>query len=168
VAGRFTIQRVPRGLLDVLALKATGDTPHELADSVSGGFDLSPFYLQDRIVSITGFIAGVATGYNLVRTVPAGEMWWMTNVGGLLTSGAAGAGKLSWCFRRQAASGDWKPFGLPEVVYVANDVRLTGGQINMGTMPLILSPGDDFGCYVGNFAGTATLFTNADYIRLTF
>jgi len=168
VAWRFDIQRVPRGLLDILGLKATGDTPHQLAQEISGGLDITPLYLQDQLRSITGFIAGVAGGYNLVSTVPNGEMWWMTNVGGLLTAGAAGTGKLVWCYRRKLASGDWKSIGLGVHSYAVNDAIVTGGQVNSGPQPLILMPGDDFGAYVGNFVGTASLFTNADYIRLTY
>jgi len=76
------IQRPPTGLLDLLGLKAMGQTPIVLTDSVTATLaDCVDYYLANRRVVLSG-TTGVAmvanTNYGLASlTVPAGELWFI-------------------------------------------------------------------------------------------
>lgn len=96
MAGPLDIQRFPRALLDLLGLKATGDTPHTMGDSVVGTVDLSIHYPIDRTISLvsgTTSIAAAQTGYpqpgtNNTFYVPSGEIWSVLGVSMWLTTAA--------------------------------------------------------------------------------
>jgi hypothetical protein len=77
-ARELTIQRVPRGLLDLLSMKGTGRTPTELQDRLQGTIDLTQSYLQDRLVTAvfsTAAVAAVGDVNAIGSNVPPGELW---------------------------------------------------------------------------------------------
>lgn len=75
--GATTIFRPPVGLLDLLSTKASGLNPDKLAETVSPGIDISPYYLSSlnwQESRITGVFA-VGTGEALNnQVVPQGEL----------------------------------------------------------------------------------------------
>lgn len=89
----FTIQRLPVGLLDMLAMKGSGETPSLLADKIQGTVNLNELYFaQIQIQVATGATPNVsATDRYLMTTppIPSNEIWvvrsfscfWSTGVG---------------------------------------------------------------------------------------
>lgn len=69
------INRIPKGLLDLLSSKSDGRNPQELADSVAPTIDLSPFYLNEKIGHAFGtFVAGNVGDSGTIE-IPSGEIW---------------------------------------------------------------------------------------------
>jgi len=82
MAEPLLIQRPPIGLLDLLGLKAMGQTPIQLADTVGCTLaDCVDYYLCSRrqhLSSLTGVAMVANTNYQLASlTVPAGEIWFL-------------------------------------------------------------------------------------------
>lgn len=155
MAGRYDIQRFPTGLLELLGMKGTGDTPHELASNISGSLDLMGAYLAQRRVSIAGQSAIAMTGngsYSAIgMLVPATELWFVYNVSVRLTPNTAAASSIRFWggFQRQAAAGVYHP--LTDVVNVGatdNGVGYTHFE-----QPAIFLPGDQFYIFTGATTG---------------
>lgn len=99
MAGPLTIQRVATGLADLLGLRATGQLPANLAETVAATVDIWPLYGLDRQAAKTGTsaaIGAVGTIFPSVgapTTVPAGEIWDVLGItiskngGGVLGAG---------------------------------------------------------------------------------
>lgn len=88
------IGRYPQGYLELLAAKANGSTPSEIADQVMPVLDVSPYYglgafqvrsASTAVVNATGFFGDVASSL----VVPNGELWRVHNVTILSTALAA-------------------------------------------------------------------------------
>lgn len=148
MAGRQTIQRVPRGLLDMLLMKGTGDTPTELAAQVLGTIDLSQLYQNDKMEQVTGTTStinlngfwGVGSG----MTVPAGELWLLHNLSAyFVTNLAAGEEYQIGCaiFRAQWTYVQLSPNYSPLCSGI-NDRPAVGWQFER---PEILRPSDNLG-----------------------
>ena len=91
MAGPFSIQRVPQGLLSLLGMKGTGRNPDVLNESVVPTLEQVGFYTDGSLefeedVSVGIFTAGVFSSL----VVPDGEIWALKGVNGQY-SGAAGA-----------------------------------------------------------------------------
>jgi hypothetical protein len=151
VAGRYTIQRVPRGLLDLLGLKGFGDNPTELEDKVRGVVDLTQLYLGDQFVSLaTGTPNISANGFNVaadqVLTVPAGTYWL---VSGFVCQRSVALAAATSCSVQLGVS----RLGAVSAMPLAPDERvvLTGETFSLGVCfnpgQLVLRPGDRLGCY---------------------
>lgn len=86
MAGRLTIQRFPKGLIELLGMRATGDTPTELQQYIAGNLDLLDMYLLDRMqhrIISTG-VAIPALGYQTFGTSSgpaAGYVWFVYDIG---------------------------------------------------------------------------------------
>lgn len=91
MADRFTIQRFPTGVPDLLGMKGTGDTPNMLASELRGSIDLSQYYLADRMLRgkfTTAALIAAGTTVPGAGIVPDGELWlvdsvWASTVGNL-------------------------------------------------------------------------------------
>lgn len=79
MAGAQDIQRYPRGLIDLLGMRATGDTPHKLGQENVGTLELLEFYLNDRMVPNASASAAPPAAIGVVPitglTVGSREMW---------------------------------------------------------------------------------------------
>jgi hypothetical protein len=158
MADRLTIQRLPTGLLDILGMQSTGDTPHSLEQSVSATLDTTELYLMDRfarrieqtaVIAAAGtFIAGLPTATPLGPQ--PGEQWMLYGV--TVTSTAlAAATNISYVFSLSRTSLGGTQY-LSSKQSVANpDVF---GQGQLWERPMILRPGDQLGI-------AATLVTGA-------
>lgn len=79
MAGPQDIQRYPRGLIDLLGMRATGDTPHQLGSQVAGTLELLELYLNDRMVPNAAAAAAPPAAIGNVQipglVVPDRELW---------------------------------------------------------------------------------------------
>jgi len=181
MAGPLTIQRVPRGLLHALGMKGTGDLPHNLAETLFSSFDATQLYLQDNARTAygnTGNITAFQTFFTSTTanmTVPAGELWLMTNFSANV-QGIIGAANVGWV-----------PFigYVRKAPYTANINFLAGSAYQPGfdansknaylgwNGQVILRPGDQVGVVVGAMptnalAANTTFDMWLDYYRLEF
>lgn len=158
MADRLTIQRLPTGLLDILGMQSTGDTPHTLNASLVPTLDCSDIYLMDRfarrieqcaVIAAAGtFIAGLPTATPLGPQ--PGEQWMLYGV--TVTSTAlAAATNVSYVFSLSRTS-------LGGTQYLSSQQSVANpnvfGQGLLWESPMILRPGDQLGI-------AATLVTGA-------
>lgn len=75
MANPQTIQRVPSGLLELLGMKGTGQTPPVLASELAGVVDTTQMYLRSVLSSqsIVNAAAVLATAVDI--TVPDNQYW---------------------------------------------------------------------------------------------
>jgi len=171
MAGPLTIQRFPRGLLDLLGMKGTGQAPTSLAELLAGTIDATQFYLFERITTTTKFLANSAIGgyrTDATLTVPAGELWIFDTASYFIAVSAAGSIRLTPAYQRAVSTGDWSGLGVQtqQVGGAAATDQLISGQLGR---ELILSPSDTIGAYINApIVGTYSLFMRMDYYRLTF
>lgn len=167
----MTIQRVPRGLLDFLGMKGTGDLPHEVAGELRTSIDLFELYgIEMRRRTATTGWAAVAVGWqtdNLGNlTVPPGEIWLVSNVSLAITTGVGGAFKGLVAYRRKLNAATYFYLQQQQLTLAANDFGVTG--VNLDWRTLVLTPGDDLGIYctlATAVVNTPTMYV--DYMRLT-
>lgn len=170
MADRFTIQRVPRGVLELLGLRGSGDLPHDMAQEVRATLDIAPFYGMDLLRTVSNLNAAPGTGWNTsatVLTVPAGEIWVMQNLTTSISTGVGGACVGSFGYRRlQDNAGPIRMIGLPQINLAASQLYQQGLTFNWGQV--VLTAGDSVGVTVGSITLPCTIFTGIDYYRLLF
>lgn len=168
MADRYDIQRLPSGLTDLLGMRATGDTPHTLADSIFGAINMDALFLLDRrqTRAVTTGIAlpgiGIASFPQANGGGPAsGFVWFVYGLALTVPTVAAAASIQTHCgVLRQGVGGS--PQLLPGfgTGLLAAGSTFTAGLQFEGA-PLILRPGDTFamqtGIYTGAPAVTPTL-----------
>lgn len=166
MAGPLTIQRVPRGLLDLLSLKGAGQLPTDLGDRISGTIELGDLYLQDRVQTgafTTGVLAAIGDAAALLSSVPAGELWVAYHLAIGATIGVGASYTLRPAIFRRTGS----VIGT----YAPNNGSWTAGQrcaIGWDLRPALLWPGDNFGCCVEAVtAGNTNFNVYLYYARLT-
>jgi hypothetical protein len=81
MAGPLTIQRFPKGLIEILGMRATGNTPTNLSDSIIGTLPLLDMYLLDRFTdrALTTGVALPGAGFTTMGTSsgPAAGFIWL-------------------------------------------------------------------------------------------
>lgn len=156
MAGPQDIQRYPRGLIDLLGMKSTGDTPHQLQQQIGGEIDMLDWYLNDRleVLSTTIAVAPAALGNFQFQnsTVPQGEMWAVydvaVNCGGVVAA-AASIIFAPVIFRNQSLVGN-------AVIAGPQSTAATGQNILAGARyekPNLVLPGQSFGVQVQGITG---------------
>lgn len=155
MAGPQDIQRYPRGLIDLLGMRATGETPHKLAQDMSGVLELLELYLNDRLTPNASASAGniIATGDVPITglTVPEREMWliWeMTLTTGLFA--AATAANVTGGLLRNRGSGNVFTALTPTQKVVAAEQACVGSKFDR---PVIALPGNVAACRVSAITG---------------
>lgn len=171
MSGPLTIQRIPKGLLDALNMKGSGQTPMDLAPMVSAQFDATVLYLQDirrvngPIVMATPNLGAYQT--NVGSTVPSGEMWMMIQAMFRLTTDATGGGRF--------AIGYGTPGNTPSQTFALfpSDQVITAGTASNYSYgrafqlgELILPPGYNIGIYTGALTASVSGAMNLEYYRL--
>jgi len=169
--GDQKIQRYPTGLIDLLGMRATGETPHNLAQDISASVDALDFYLWDRRVTLVGQspVAISAVGWLAnttgATTIPQGEMWMLYDCSLRLPPiAAATAISISLVVQRQGPAAAWFPL-TEEMVLPASTGGLRGFKRDQ---PLLLQPGDQFGTYCSSITGVpgSQAFTNVSFAVL--
>lgn len=81
------------GLIDLVQLQAMGKTIQELADTLVPVLDLGDLYLASRETTVFSVSAAVIVNESIAVevAVPAGELWWVTNVGAFTGTAVAEA-----------------------------------------------------------------------------
>lgn len=167
MAGPLTIQRYPRGLLDLLGSKSSGNNPTDLVPMVQGIIDLSYMYQFDKVevvsattnvVNLTGAWGVTGTG----ATVPAGQLWLLHNLTATQNNASA-VGEAYQIypaiFRAQWTSWQLGPtFGSSSG---AGTRAAIGWQLDR---PEILRPSDSLGVFGQHVTAGASQFTCFAYI----
>jgi hypothetical protein len=171
VAGRYDIQRFPVGLLEMLGMKGTGDTPHQLGADISGGLDLTSLYLAQRRVTLsanTGVAMVANTTYNLTSlTVPSGEIWFVYGATARLTGSTAAATAIRFWLAWSRANAATTPIALADAASVGALDNGTSARIY--EFPAVQLPGDMYHIMTGAVTGVpgATGTVTLDVARLT-
>jgi hypothetical protein len=156
MAGPLDIQRFPYGLVDLLGMKGSGDTPHTLAQDIAVTLaDGADYYLAPRreIVTALSAIAFAATGWvSAVGLGPAaGECWLVYNVTASVNQATAAATAVRFCGTIS------KNGGLSQDVQVTESMSLVAtdwdGRGRSFERPLVMLPGDVFGFRVFTITG---------------
>jgi hypothetical protein len=155
MAGPQDIQRYPKGLIDLLGMRATGDTPHQLAQQTIGNLGLLDFYLSDRceVLDTPTPIAlpGLGTISFQNSTVPAGQAWLIYEASVIVPPIAALAGLRTTplIFRTNTAAA----FGVqiaPTMTCATTEGNMSGSHFEH---PLLAQAGQSFGLYTSIFTG---------------
>jgi hypothetical protein len=135
-------------------MKATGDTPAELAKDISGSLELLEFYVNDRTVFASAASNNViGTGPLIISglTVPNGEIWLLFD---LSLSSA----------NTPAATGFTLTGGVQRAVnnyFAYTERQVVGGgavsdQVNVGRhfdRPIVMQPGETIGLRISQIVG---------------
>lgn len=155
MAGPQAIQRYPRGLIDLLGMRATGDTPHMLAGDIGGSLEMLEFYLADRLVPNAAAAGAAVTVVGDLAIpgliVPARELWLIYEC--TLTSGTTAAATGF-----TATAGLLRNVGSGNVYSALTDPTVVGAssQANIGAKferPVLALPGSQFNVRVSAVTG---------------
>jgi len=156
MAGPLTIQRFPKGLIEILGMRATGDTPAQLAQDVSGSIDLIDHYLLDRtqdklLTSISIPAVGeINMGVAGVAGPLPGFIWLVYDLAVRLpTPAAASSIQCVWGIQRTAGA-------MTMLQGLRSPVVLPGDTFDAAIhfeKPLIMRPGDVVGVATRIFTG---------------
>lgn len=151
------INRIPPGLLSMLDIKAQGENPKFLSDTVTPGMEFLPFYeLQKYEAQVSSIIATAAVGFSAGIQVPEGQYWHVKHHSVFVTNVAAG--EICW----------FSPyiFGwlFPGAYFegpVGDEVRGTGTatEVLTGWAPTDywMGPGDQAGIRINNLSAAANV-----------
>lgn len=152
MAGPLDIQRVAVGLTDLLGLRATGDSPHQIGQEVRATLEMLDLYTAYRVEFLQGATANVAAlGFltSSIGAVPNGEMWLVYQIG--YFSGAFAAAtdcRFAGSLQRQGVS---NPMPFTDTFTVT-----TAGQAAAGVMfprPIVMMPRDQIGVTIASITG---------------
>ncbi|MGB8853051.1 MAG: hypothetical protein WCC69_05740 [Pirellulales bacterium] len=143
MAGPQDIQRYPRGLIDLLGMRATGETPHKLAQDMGGVLELLELYLFDRMVpnasTAVGAIAAVGDSNIPGLTVPSREIWLVFEISLSSTTTAPATGFTATAgILRNVGSGNVYNALTPPVVVGASAQASHGMKFDR---PVLAGPG---------------------------
>jgi len=167
VADAKTIQRLPVGLLDLLGMQSTGDTPHLISGEVQPTLDLTDLYLTDRLRGANAATANVTAAGSLLSAVgpPAGEQWLCYGFAGTSLGALAAATGFTANLLINRPSVGFAQF-ITNPYPIANPGLWAGG-VTYET-PLIMRPGDTLGAWISAITGApaSALSLTAIYVPL--
>ena len=155
MAGPQDIQRYPKGLIDLLGMRATGDTPHQLASSTSASIDLLDYYLADRCevfetptaIALPG-LGGISF---LNAVVPAGQTWLIYDLSVLVPPIAAAASlRTTPVIYRTATTATLGNAIAPTMTLATTEGNMSGSHFEI---PLMALAGQSFGLYTSIYTG---------------
>ena len=154
MAGPQDIQRYPKGLIDLLGMRATGETPHTLGQDIRGSLELLDLYVIDRCVEISGStgiaVPGVGVQTFASGTVPAGELWLLYQVSFTMPTVAAAATIRSAFGVQRSQSTCITLQDCTTPLLAAADAIDLGHTFER---PLVMRPGDGLACKTIVFTG---------------
>jgi hypothetical protein len=144
MAGPLTIQRFPKGLIEILGMRATGDTPNALAQQIAGNLDLLDSYLIDRcrVQSITTGVALPAAGFVTMGSnsgPSSGFIWFVYDISVAFAAVAAAATLQSHVGVSRTANVSTNLPGMGTGLLAAGQAASVGIHFER---PLIMRPGD--------------------------
>jgi hypothetical protein len=153
MAGPLTIQRFPKGLIDLLGMRATGDTPAQLAQDVGGSLELQDLYLFDRLI---GQRTGTAVAINalgnfafLNQSVPDGRLRFLYGLSVEVPAPAA-ATALTLVLTVNRGAANVRNFVGPSTKLIAGEGNAWGAWFGP---PMLLGPGDSTSIYCSQVTG---------------
>lgn len=155
MAGPQDIQRYPRGLIDLLGMRATGDTPHQLGPNIVGVLELLELYLNDRLVpnaSAAGAAVTAVGDLNIAGlTVPSREIWlvYECSLSSGTTAAATGFTATAGVLRNRG-SGNVYSAWTPPVTVGASSQASVGIKFDR---PALMLPGDLVNVRVASVTG---------------
>lgn len=154
MAGPLDIQRYPTSLVDLLGMRSTGDTPHELAQQVALTLDGLDYYLINRKVNFTGASAAAnAVGQILtfagLPTVPPGQVWAVYSWSYWWGTQPAGANLVLHGYYDFASTVGRVFLDAP----FAGQVAGMGGYGRVFYKPHLVGPGSQFRAWVTGITG---------------
>lgn len=179
MAGPLDIQRPARGLVDLLGLRATGDSPHQMADAVSGVLDLLDMYLIDRRTSTMTLTSAAVSANGILnfnalpalQPLPPGQAIAVYSVALEYTVAAAATWSGAVLVRRavfESLQGHTWCCGTDPGAVIGGAAAIT---ITLGAYfarPLLLLPGDQFALWTKNFTGVGSFGSlYVDYARVS-
>jgi len=151
MAGPQDIQRLPKGLIDLLGMKATGNTPAQLAQQVISTLNTDDLYLIDRCLSVQGASSAVnALGTFAFANcqVPAGSLYLLYSVGiSVPALAAASSVQLTGVINR---AGGFPTACTDQIAIPASTGAFFGRAFDR---PILMRPNDVFAVQVSNFTG---------------
>lgn len=159
------INRAPLGLLELLGLKGTGDTPRSLSDVLSGVLNMDQYYLAPLRGSSTANTSTInSTGaWAMTTPVPAGELWLVDNIS--YTAGPLAAGESYTVLPGILWGTSYSVFGDP-VAFPALS-RVWGG-VSL-PQPVLCPPATTFYILATQVTAGASAFTvYVNFYRLRF
>lgn len=166
MADPLTIQRYPRGLLDLLGSKSSGQNPVVLSEVVQPIIDVGQLYQVDLAEARSATTAAAnltgaygVTGTNL--TVPAGEVWLLHNLS-LAANTNLAAGE-SYQVRGAIYRSQWAQWQLSNASVSCGGVNTRPALGWQFHRPEILRPGDSVGIYVVDVQAASEQFTVSCY-----
>lgn len=155
MAGPQDIQRYPRGLIDLLGMRATGETPHKLAQDVAGTLELLELYLNDRMVPNASASAAPPAAIGSITvpglTVPDRELWLVFEL--TFYTGAI-APATTYAFTggvlRNRGSGNVFNALLPSLTVAASSAGYVGAKFDR---PVLMLPGNVVAAQVTTITG---------------
>lgn len=163
------IQRYPQGLIPLLGMQTSGDTPKDLAPLLQATIEIGDYYARDRIEhSVTN--AGTITGISIfsASSIPAGETWLVYDISVHINPLAAATEirprlGIMWA---SALPIFFQGFGPAPQTLVAGESTSLGWHFER---PIIMRNGDSVGVWNEHWlaGGTPmTMFTGIRFCRL--
>lgn len=149
---------MPKGVVELLGMRSTGDTPHNLDDNISGSLDFKTEYLLDRR-AIRNFDPGAlgAAGFYGTTVGPApGFQWYLYGV--QIQSGPVAVGatiQFGIGIKRQGPVNHC--FYLPGMM---TPLLAAGAWVQMGwqeSEPIVMRAGDTFAVQVAVSSGAPAM-----------
>jgi hypothetical protein len=162
MAGPQDIQRYPRGLIDLLGMRATGETPHSLGQQTIGTLDLVDLYMADRceLYSVATSAPTTVVGGQAfpLAQVPDGQVWFLYDAT-LRCTATAAATLLQQnlaVFRQQGSL--TLPLAISGTMRVP---ALEGGTVGVHfEKPLVMLPGHALGVWTSAITGAPAVNPN--------
>lgn len=153
------INRVPKGLLGFLDIKAMGKNPSRFAEQTAGVVETTPFYLTDGERLINDWALGTVVlagrgfdGSAALFTVPQNKIWLVSDISSQLDLMAVGN---TIGYAHAQVNSQLVPKWIGDLsVWAANIVPFKGDRFEV---PLIGTPGDRFGIFVTQIVANQTL-----------
>ena len=167
MAGPLTVQRVPRGVLDYLGLRGSGDLPHELSNQVQLSVEAGALYGMDLLRATSKLLLALGTGFTTdsTLTVPSGELWVVANISAEIATAAASTFSGNVGYKRlQDNPGSCRILNTPSLTLAASQTGNLGNSCAFGEV--ILAPGDTIGVRCTAVTGTANATVMIDVYRL--
>lgn len=155
MAGPQDIQRYPRGLIDLLGMRATGETPSKLSQENHGTLEMLEFYLNDRMTPNASASAAPPAAIGNIPitglTVPDRELWLVFELTTYIAAIAGGtAVKFTGGVLRNRGSGNvFTALTLP-VSVPAGEAGYVGTKF---TRPVLMTPGNVVAAQVTGITG---------------
>lgn len=154
MAGPQDIQRYPRGIINLLGMLGTGETPHKFSNDISGEVDMLDFYLSDRgeVVECTT-AAVLALGFNAFvgSAVPSGELWLIYEASFIVPQIAAASTLDCSLVMYRSPTVNTKAVALgPRVNILASQGGCDGLHFEK---PMLMQPGQSWGCRASVLTG---------------